>query len=225
VSAAATKKPPFTAASSFQKEPSDGLEPSTPSLPWRLRALGPGSAIALYKRVSAANRPFEPAEARAADPPSADPQDPRPIPKTCPQASACWPIADASAVPWRAVCESECRGGVAHRSSHAPRHACGHRGAEVAYRLRISPHVRSESSPRAWLRPRCRIDRGGVAMHALKHHLAHHRGHVLGCGVGVLLLALGAALESPVLAIGGAVVCGAFCFSMVRIVVVRPRRS
>jgi hypothetical protein len=62
-------------------------------------------------------------------------------------------------------------------------------------------------------------------MHALKHHLAHHRMHLLGCGAGVLLLALGAAFEAPVVAIGGAIICGAFCLDMVRMMVGRPRRT
>jgi len=62
-------------------------------------------------------------------------------------------------------------------------------------------------------------------MHALKHHLAHHRMHVLGCGAGILLLALGEALDAPVIAIGGAVICGASCLDMVRMMVGRPKRS
>jgi hypothetical protein len=32
------KKPPICGRFCFPKEPSDGLEPSTPSLPWRIRA-------------------------------------------------------------------------------------------------------------------------------------------------------------------------------------------
>jgi hypothetical protein len=47
----------------------------------------------------------------------------------------------------------------------------------------------------------------------------------LGCGAGILLLALGAVLDAPAVAIGGAIVCGAFCLDMVRMMVVRPRRS
>jgi hypothetical protein len=62
-------------------------------------------------------------------------------------------------------------------------------------------------------------------MQALKHHLAHHRMHMLGCSAGILLLALGAALDAPVVAIGGAIICGAFCLDMVRMMVVRPKRS
>lgn len=62
-------------------------------------------------------------------------------------------------------------------------------------------------------------------MRALKHHLAHHRKHMLGCGAGLVVLALGTALGSPLVAVAGAVICGAFCFSMVRMMVVRPRRS
>jgi Na+/H+ antiporter NhaC len=49
--------------------------------------------------------------------------------------------------------------------------------------------------------------------------------HLLGCGAGVLLLALGAAFEAPVVAIGGAIICGAFCLDMVRMMVGRPRRT
>ena len=62
-------------------------------------------------------------------------------------------------------------------------------------------------------------------MEALKHHLAHHRRHMLGCSAGVLLLAGGAALNAPVVAIAGAVICGAFCFDMVRMMVVPTRRG
>jgi hypothetical protein len=63
------------------------------------------------------------------------------------------------------------------------------------------------------------------AMYAFKHHLAHHRRHMLGCGAGILVAVLGAALGSPPVAIAGAVICGVFCFSMVRMMVMRPHGS
>jgi hypothetical protein len=62
-------------------------------------------------------------------------------------------------------------------------------------------------------------------MHALKHHLAHHRIHMLGCGLGVLLLVAGAGFGAPVVAIGGAILCGAFCLDMVRMMILRPKRG
>jgi hypothetical protein len=62
-------------------------------------------------------------------------------------------------------------------------------------------------------------------MEALKHHLAHHRLHMLGCSAGMLLLAGAAAFNAPVVAIAGAVICGAFCIDMVRTMIVLPRRG
>lgn len=47
-------------------------------------------------------------------------------------------------------------------------------------------------------------------MEALKHHLAHHRLHLIGCAIGVLDLVAGALLHLPIVAIGGAVICGVF---------------
>jgi hypothetical protein len=62
-------------------------------------------------------------------------------------------------------------------------------------------------------------------MEALKHHFAHHRLHMLGCGTGVLLMALGTLVNAPVVGIAGAAICGVFCLDMVRMMVVRPRRG
>jgi hypothetical protein len=53
-------------------------------------------------------------------------------------------------------------------------------------------------------------------MEALRHHLVHHRLHMLGCGVGILALVGGAVFDLPILAISGAVVCGVVCLDMVR---------
>jgi hypothetical protein len=61
-------------------------------------------------------------------------------------------------------------------------------------------------------------------MEALTHHLVHHRLHMLGCGAGVLVAAAGAVFDAPIVAIGVAIICGAFCLDMVRTMVVRPKR-
>ena len=62
-------------------------------------------------------------------------------------------------------------------------------------------------------------------MEALKHHLVHHRLHLIGCAIGVLDLVAGASLHLPIVAIGGAVICGVFCLDMVRMTAVRPKRG
>jgi hypothetical protein len=62
-------------------------------------------------------------------------------------------------------------------------------------------------------------------MGALRHHLVHHRLHMLGCGAGVLVAVAGAVFEVPVMAIGGAIICGGFCLDMVRMMVPRPKRG
>ena len=53
-------------------------------------------------------------------------------------------------------------------------------------------------------------------MTALKEHLAHHRRHMLGCGVAGLIMVTGFVFSIPALAIVGAVACAAMCVSMVR---------
>jgi hypothetical protein len=53
-------------------------------------------------------------------------------------------------------------------------------------------------------------------MTALREHLEHHRGHMLGCGVAGLVLIMGIVLAVPVLAIVGAVACGTMCVLMIR---------
>jgi hypothetical protein len=62
-------------------------------------------------------------------------------------------------------------------------------------------------------------------MEALRHHLGHHWLHMTGCGVGALISVAGAALSLPIVAIGGAVICGGFCLDMARMMVVRPKRG
>lgn len=59
-------------------------------------------------------------------------------------------------------------------------------------------------------------------MEGLRHHLGHHRLYMTGCGVGAVSLLVGVVLHLPVFAIGGAVICGAFCLDMVRMAV-RPK--
>jgi hypothetical protein len=60
-------------------------------------------------------------------------------------------------------------------------------------------------------------------MSVLKHHLLHHRKHMLGCVGGAAMVLLGGLFDQSVVAIAGAVVCGAFCADMVRLMVVGPR--
>jgi hypothetical protein len=76
------------------EEPSDGLEPSTPSLPWRIRASatrqqnGLTSALSLqHSRFFCPPHPFLEAPLNLPARPWTCPQDlsPRPVPKTCPQ--------------------------------------------------------------------------------------------------------------------------------------------
>jgi hypothetical protein len=53
-------------------------------------------------------------------------------------------------------------------------------------------------------------------MNVLKEHFAHHRKHMIGCGLAGLGVVIGVVFEIPVLAISAAIVCGAFCISMIR---------
>ena len=53
-------------------------------------------------------------------------------------------------------------------------------------------------------------------MTAFKEHLAHHRRHMLGCGVAGLILVTGIVLSIPALAVAGALACGAMCVLMIR---------
>ncbi len=63
-------------------------------------------------------------------------------------------------------------------------------------------------------------------MEALGQHFARHRLHVFGCGVGSLILVAGVIFQVPILAISGAVVCGAFCLDMIRMTfAARPKRG
>jgi hypothetical protein len=62
-------------------------------------------------------------------------------------------------------------------------------------------------------------------MRTLKHHFVHHRVHMLGCLVGALIAFVGGLVAQPVIAIGGAVICGAFCLDMIRTMAVRPKRG
>ena len=51
-------------------------------------------------------------------------------------------------------------------------------------------------------------------MHALKQHLVHHCGHMLGCGGGALIAVLGGLVGLSAVAIIGTAICGAFCLDM-----------
>jgi hypothetical protein len=60
-------------------------------------------------------------------------------------------------------------------------------------------------------------------MTAVKGHLAHHRRHMLGCGVAGLFLVTGIVLSIPALAIAGGLACGAMCASMIRMMFTAAR--
>lgn len=60
-------------------------------------------------------------------------------------------------------------------------------------------------------------------MDALRHHMAHHRKHMHGCVAGAVFVVLGALLRQPVVAIAGAVICGASCFDLIRMMILRPK--
>jgi hypothetical protein len=60
-------------------------------------------------------------------------------------------------------------------------------------------------------------------MTAVREHFAHHRRHMLGCGVAGLMIVTGVVLSIPALAIVGAVACAAMCASMIRMMVVAGR--
>ena len=62
-------------------------------------------------------------------------------------------------------------------------------------------------------------------MNALKEHFVHHLNYMIGCVAGALLSVIGGLVHEPVLTIGGAVICGAFCLQMIRMMVFRPHRS
>lgn len=62
-------------------------------------------------------------------------------------------------------------------------------------------------------------------MNALKEHFVHHRKYMLGCLAGAVLSVIGGLVHEPVLTIGGAVICGAFCLQMIRMMVFDPDRT
>ena len=66
-------------------EPSDGLEPSTPSLPWRVRAAGGDRGTALVCRISLLTTCFRRQPHPGPGAPRRSLRTPRPVPKTCPQ--------------------------------------------------------------------------------------------------------------------------------------------
>jgi hypothetical protein len=53
-------------------------------------------------------------------------------------------------------------------------------------------------------------------MNVLTAHFAHHRKHMIGCGLAGLGVVTGIVFEIPALAISAAIVCGALCISMIR---------
>jgi hypothetical protein len=56
-------------------------------------------------------------------------------------------------------------------------------------------------------------------MNVLRQHVTHHRKHVVGCGLAGLGVVIGVFSDLPALAISAAIVCGAFCLSMVRMMI------
>jgi hypothetical protein len=63
-------------------------------------------------------------------------------------------------------------------------------------------------------------------MNGLKHHLVHHRWHMLGCVAGAVIAVVGGLTSSEAMSIAGAVICSGFCFEMIRtMVVVKPKRG
>jgi hypothetical protein len=75
------KKPPICGQFLCRREPSDGLEPSTPSLPWRFRAAGGGlrnsACYGVFPAATAFRLPDAPLPPRALSLPER--------PRTCPQ--------------------------------------------------------------------------------------------------------------------------------------------
>jgi hypothetical protein len=53
-------------------------------------------------------------------------------------------------------------------------------------------------------------------MNVLTAHFSHHRKHMIGCGLAGLGVVTGIVFEMPVLAVSAAIVCGALCISMIR---------
>ena len=60
-------------------------------------------------------------------------------------------------------------------------------------------------------------------MTAFKEHLVHHPRHMISCGIAALVMIIGIVLSVPVVAVVGAVACGAMCFSMIRMMVIAGR--
>jgi hypothetical protein len=52
-------------------------------------------------------------------------------------------------------------------------------------------------------------------MKAVAEHFAHHRVHLLGCALGAVLVVVALAFAVPVLAVFGALMCGAMMVGMV----------
>jgi hypothetical protein len=70
-------------------KPSDGLEPSTPSLPWRLKARQRVGRFALPALFFLGLRGFVVPLDVFLDPPRVTLRSPVPVPKTCPQDTGC----------------------------------------------------------------------------------------------------------------------------------------
>ena len=52
-------------------------------------------------------------------------------------------------------------------------------------------------------------------MKAVKDHFAHHPSHLLGCGLAGLLVVAAIVFSLPILAVFGALMCGAMMIGMV----------
>jgi hypothetical protein len=61
-------------------------------------------------------------------------------------------------------------------------------------------------------------------MNAVRHHFVGHRSHLMGCGVGAVLVVIAAILGLPVLAALGGLLCATMMIGMVWMMVAMGAR-